>query len=99
MKIKFSNILSLISIISITKSIEEGIFFPKKKKIVVLSDLTFEEAIKEYKYIIISAYAEWCSTCKNIENELNKVANYFEKDKDSPEIAFAKILGYSNYGL
>ena len=98
MKIQFSNILSLISIISITKSIKEGIFFPKKKKIIVLSDLTFEEAIKEYKYIIISAYAEWCSTCKNIENELNKVANFFEKDKDSPEIAFAKILGSSNYG-
>ena len=31
---------------------KEGIFFPKKENIIILTDYTFEEAFNEYEYLL-----------------------------------------------
>ena len=96
---QFFQIKIIISIIlfQIIKNVKEGVFFPKKNKLLILSDLTYEEALKEYQYILISAYAEWCTKCTTIEEELQKIAEYFENNYESPEIVFSIIYGSYNY--
>ena len=96
MQIKIKIIISII-LIQIIKNIKEGIFFPKKNKLLIFSDLTYEEALKEYQYVLISAYAEWCIKCQSIEEELQKISEYFENNYESPEIVFGIIYGSYNY--
>ena len=96
MEITLSKLLLTIFLFTIIKCKSEGVFFPKRDNLYVLSDLTYEEALKEHQYFFISAYAEWCSTCQRIEAELHKVANYFEKNLDSPDIVFGIIYGTYN---
>ena len=43
--------------------LSEGVFFPKKENILILTDYTFEEAFQEYEYIFISVYSDICRTC------------------------------------
>ena len=96
MEITLSKLLLTIFLFTIIKCKSEGVFFPKRDNLYVLSDLTYEEALKEHQYFFISAYAEWCSTCQRIEGELHKVADYFEKNSDSPDIVFGIIYGTYN---
>ena len=99
MEITLIKLILTISFFTILQCTSKGVFFPKRGNLLVLSDLTFEEALKEHQYFFISAYAEWCSTCQRIEGELHKVANYFEKNSDSPDIVFGIIYGTYNVGF
>ena len=88
-------LISLI-IIEIINSKTEGVFFPKRGNALLLSELTYEEALNEYQYMFIQAFAEWCSTCKRVEVELHKVIDYFENNIDTPNIGFGMIYGTYN---
>lgn len=97
MSIKF--ILLLTYILLNVSCLTPGVDFPKKNGVLYLTDYTYEEACKEYEYVLISAFSEICGTCTG------KIAPGFEKlykilDEDEPElkgrIGIGKIVGYYN---
>ena len=65
------------------------ILFPSKDKILVLSSLTFEEALNTYQYLAVLMYAPWCRHCKELLPELQKAAE--SKIVNDMNLTFAKI--------
>ena len=80
--------------------ISEGVFFPKKENIIILTDYTFEEAFKEYEYIFISVYSEICKTCVSIINpSLSLLYNNIQANEEELKniLVIGKIDGSYNH--
>ena len=79
----------------------EGVYFPKKDNVMILTDYTCEEAIKEYPFLLISIYSEICGKCIHKINPLF-TSLYKEIENNEPElkdiVGIAKIDGsYNNF--
>ena len=77
----------------------EGIFFPKREGITILTDYTFEEAISEYQYILISIYSDICRVCLvHINPMLSNLTKEIENDEPELKdiVSIAKLDGSSN---
>ena len=72
--------------------ISEGVYFPKKENIIILTDYTFEEAFKEYEYIFISVYSDICKTCINTINQALPIL-YKEIEKNEEELKDILTIG------
>ena len=81
-------------------SISEGVFFPTKDNIIILTDYTFEEAFLEYQYLFISIYSEICFSCIHYINpSLSKLYQEINtKENDLKNIlSIAKIDASFNH--
>ena len=63
--------------------------FPLDNNTIILTDSTYEKAIKQYKYLMIFFFAPWCPHCKTFEPEYQSAAADLKKDN----IYLAKIDG------
>lgn len=79
----------------------EGVYFPKKEDVIILTDYTFEEAILEYKFLLISVYSDYCITCiKQINPTFSNVSKEIENNEPELKdiVGIAKIDGsYNRY--
>jgi len=73
-------------------TISEGVYFPQKQNIIILTDYTYEEAFKEYEYIFISIYSEKCKTCISIINPSLSLL-YKEIKENEDELKNILIIG------
>ena len=72
--IKFLNLLLLL--IYVQSEIE----FPKDKDVIILTDSTFEKAIKNYEYLLVFFYAPWCIRCNKFHPEYDKAASILKNE-------------------
>jgi hypothetical protein len=82
------------------RCLTEGVYFPKKKNIIILTDYTFEEAFKEYDFIFISVYSEICRICtKKINPSLSLLYKEIEMNEEElyDKLVLAKIDGSYNH--
>ena len=81
--------------------ISEGVYFPKKENIIILTDYTFEEAFDEYEYIFISIYSDICGICiKKINPTLSLLYNEIESNEvelKNNNLIISKIDGSFNH--
>ena len=81
--------------------ISEGVYFPKKDNVIILTDYTFKEAFREYPYLFISVYSEVCFSCiHHINPTLSNLSKEIENNEPELKdiVAIAKIDGsYNNY--
>ena len=81
--------------------ISEGVYFPIKENITILTDYTFEEAFDEYEYIFISIYSEICGICtKKINPTLSLLYNEIESNEvelKNNNLIISKIDGSYNH--
>jgi len=75
----------------VTAKSEEEKKFPKDEGIYVLTEKNYDDAVKEFKYMLVYFYAPWCGHCKAFGPEYVKGGQQL-KEKDS-EIVFAKVDG------
>ena len=73
-------------------TISEGVYFPQKQNIIILTDYTFEEAFKEYEYIFISIYSEKCKTCISTINPSLSLL-YKEIELNEEELINILVIG------
>ena len=45
-------------------SLQEEKKFPKDEGIYVLTEKNYDDAVKEFKYMLVYFYAPWCGHCK-----------------------------------
>ena len=82
------------------RCLTEGVYFPKKENIIILTDYTFEEAFKEYDFIFISVYSEICRICtKKINPSLSLLYKEIEMNEEElyDKLVLAKIDGSYNH--
>jgi protein disulfide-isomerase A1 len=77
-------ILGLFALISAAAAAE----FEKEDGVLVLGESTFDDAVKQYDYLLAEFYAPWCGHCKSLAPEYAKAA---KKLADKENIALAKI--------
>ncbi len=63
--------------------------FPLDNNTIILTDSSYEKAIKQYDYLMIFFHAPWCPHCKTMEPEYQKAAAVLKEEN----IYFAKIDG------
>ena len=103
MKLYFFYLLFFTNFIINISCKTEGVYFPKKDDVIILTDYTFEEAISEYQFLLISVYSDYCITCiKQINPTFSNVS--VEIENKEPElkdiVGIAKIDGsYNRYFL
>ena len=94
-------ILFFFSFIFNILSISEGVYFPKKQNIIILTDYTFEEAFDEYEYIFISIYSEICGICMKKINPtlslLHEEIEINEGELKNNNLIISKIDGSCNH--
>jgi len=83
-------LVALTALTSTTRAEEER-KFPKDEGVYVLTDKNYDDAVKEFKYMLVYFYAPWCGHCKAFGPEYVKGSQIL-KEKDS-EIVFAKVDG------
>ena len=80
--------------------ISEGVYFPKKENIIILTDYSFEEALNEYEYLFVSVYSDICSTCiKKINPSLSLLYKEIQINENELRniVTIGKIDGSHNH--
>ena len=54
--------------------------FPLENNVIILTDATFEKAVKKYDYLMVLFYAPWCGHCKKFHPEYEKAAATLRKE-------------------
>ena len=54
--------------------------FPLENNVIILTDDTFEKAVKQYDYLMVLFYAPWCGHCKKFHPEYEKAAATLRKE-------------------
>jgi len=80
-----------LAVLAVTAFAEEEKKFPKDEGVYVLTEKNYDDAVKEFKYMLVYFYAPWCGHCKAFGPEFVKGGQLL-KEKDS-EIVFAKVDG------
>lgn len=70
--------LIYLSLLSLNICEEE---FPLDKDVIILTDTTFDKAIKKYDYLLVLFYAPWDNQSKKFYNEYKKAATSLKKEK------------------
>lgn len=63
--------------------------FPVENNTIILTDSSYEKAIKQFNYLMIFFHAPWCPHCKNMDPHYQKAAAVLKEEN----IYFAKIDG------
>ena len=93
-------IILLFSFIFNINCLTEGVYFPKKENIIILTDYTYEEAFQEYDFIFISIYSGICRICtKKINPSLSLLYKEIEMNEKElyTNLVLAKIDGSYNH--
>lgn len=86
-----------LALLSVSALAEEEKKFPKDEGIYVLTEKNYDDAVKEFKHMLVYFYAPWCGHCKAFGPEYVKGGQIL-KEKDS-EIVFAKVDGTEEEAL
>ena len=54
--------------------------FKFDKDVMILTESTFDKAVKKYEYLLIFFYAPWCEHCKRFHPEYEKAATVLRKE-------------------
>ena len=54
--------------------------FPKENEVIILTDATFDLAIKQYKFLMVFFYAPWCIRCNKFHPEYEKAASILKSE-------------------
>lgn len=73
------------------------ISFPKRNGVYHLTDLTFNECVNNFEYVLVKFYTEWCSHCKQIEPEYAAAAQSFEMPQTGLVLAELNADVYYNF--
>ena len=73
---KFRFLLPLIFFAFILNEVD----FPKDKDVIILTDTTFESALKKYEYLMVFFYAPWCIRCNKFHPEYDKAASILKNE-------------------
>merc|ERR1711976_97462 len=92
-----SLIFAAVAAISISAVFAEDKKYEKDEGVFVLNDKNYDDATKDFKYLLVYFYAPWCGHCKALGPEFVKGSQLL-KEKDS-EIKFAKVDGTEHEGL
>ena len=60
--------------------VQSEIEFPKDKDVIVLTDATFDKALKNYEYLLVFFYAPWCIRCNKFHPEYDKAASLLKNE-------------------
>ena len=65
--------------------------FLEEEGVIILNSANIEQALKEFKYLVIEFYAPWCGHCKKLQPEYNKAATTLKNQKST--VRLAKVDG------
>jgi len=66
-----------------------GAEYEEEDNVLVLTEKTFDEAIKEFNFILVEFYAPWCGHCKSLAPEYAAAAK--ELNQQGAEVRLAKV--------
>lgn len=64
-----------------------GLALGQESNVLVLTDSTIEDALKENSHILIEFYAPWCGHCKRLAPEYEKAADLLKESGVAARIA------------
>ncbi|OMJ93966.1 hypothetical protein SteCoe_3030 [Stentor coeruleus] len=64
-----------------------GLALGQESNVLVLTDSTIEDALKENSHILIEFYAPWCGHCKKLAPEYEKAADLLKESGVAARIA------------
>jgi protein disulfide-isomerase A1 len=63
----------------------------QEENVLVLTTANFDEALKQYKYLLVEFYAPWCGHCKSLAPEYAKAATVLAAETSASDMKLAKV--------